>query len=59
MSRSYSYFSRLKGQPKRVKLRTVDKTPPPPRRQTVVPANDQFHIDPMPVLAAVGPTPEF
>jgi hypothetical protein len=59
MSRSYSYFSRLKGQPKRVKLRTADKTQLSQRRQTVVPANDQFHIDPVPVLAAVGPTAEF
>jgi hypothetical protein len=59
MSRSYSYFSRLKGKPKRVKLRTAEKTQPSPRRQTVIPANDQFPVDPVPVLAAVGPTAEF
>lgn len=59
MSRSYSYFSRLKGQPRRVGFRVTDKTQLSRRRQTVVPANDQLPVDPVPVLAAVGPTAEF
>jgi hypothetical protein len=61
MSRSYSYFSRLKGRPRRIRS-SVDK----PRQVSLrhhhkVTTSEDAILQPdaLPPLAAVGPTAEF
>jgi hypothetical protein len=60
MSRSYSYFNRLKGRPKRVKASVARQKQASLRHPKVGAAEDAIlQPDPLLPLAAVGPTAEF
>lgn len=60
MSRSYSYFSRLKGRPRRIKA-SVEKQREASLRhlKVVAPEDAILQPDRLSPLAAIGPTAEF
>jgi len=52
MSERYSYFQRLRGQPKRIKTRVS--------REVYILSRQQKTVwDALPAIAAVGPAPDF
>jgi hypothetical protein len=60
MSRSYSYYSRLKGRPKRIKASNARPRQAPLRHLKVMTSEDAIlQFEALPPLAAVGPTAEF
>lgn len=61
MTERYSYFLRLRGQPKRIKTRVSREAYVLSRKQKArAPArNEQPVWDPVPALAAVGPGADF
>ena len=61
MTERYSYFLRLRGQPKRIKTRVSREAYVLSRRQKVrAPVRNEKPVwDPVPALAAVGPGADF
>jgi hypothetical protein len=58
MTERYSYFVRLRGQPKRIKTRVSREAYVRSRKQPA-PATRQPVWDQMPALSAVGPSSDF
>lgn len=59
MSERYSYFQRLRGQPKRIKTRVSREVYILSRQQKTDTRNKQAVWDALPAIAAVGPAPDF
>lgn len=59
MSERYSYFQRLRGQPKRIKTRVSREVYILSRQQKAETRNKQAVWDTLPAIAAVGPAPDF
>ena len=59
MSELYSYFQRLRGQPKRIKTRVSREVYVLSRQQKSELPNKQAVWDSLPAIAAVGPASDF
>lgn len=59
MTERYSYFQRLRGQPKRIRTRVSREAYVLSRQQKNDAPNSQPVWDPLPAIAAVGPASDF